>query len=254
MQKLTLVICISVSLLSCKQNTFEKNVIELELKYKHQDSIHMLYTIYKNVSSKPVYIPNLASSVLQSHYYMKIYNGEGKIIKGKFFLNESQYLTALYKNPSELEEALANCPSGYITRSYSDLTNKSLGENRQLLKKLIDKEYQQILKANSINENVLSEEEKETIKDALEFKYPDPLFLKPGEQHTHCSTVNTLVNNSEKSLIYINYEPFIRKSKYYKVHITPLKDSLKIPLKMKDSVMGYHLYNRAFSSDTIAFN
>jgi len=136
---------------------------------------------------------------------------------------------------------------------YSQFTEETLGKNNKLLKKLVDKEYQQLVEAKDIDESLLTPKDEETIKDVLVFKYPDPLFLKPGEQYINCTQANMLTMSDKKLYIHIDYEPVIRKSKYYKVHITPLNDSLKIPLKMKDSVLGYHLYNRAFSSDTIVF-
>ncbi len=248
--KILLVFFTSISLISCKQNTFEEKVIELELEHKHKDSVHVLYSIFTNTSSKPVYIPSLGSSAAES-LSMKITDEEGKDIKEKFYSKENFYLTSNYDKPIDL---LDSCHSNSYILEYSDFAEKPLGKNNKLLKRLVDIEYQQLLEVKDIDEDILTPEDKAIIKYVLLFKYPDPLFLKPGEQYSNCRTVNALAKSNERSYIHIDYEPVIRKSKYYKVHITQLKDSLKIPLKMKDSVMGYHLYNRAFSSDSIVFD
>lgn len=250
--KILLVVFISISLISCKQKTFEENVIELELEYKHKDKNHVIYSVYTNISSKPVYIPRLGSSVSESLYYMKITDEEGKDMKEQVYYNDRyHYLTLNYGKRSDLYDS---CNSNSYIVEYSELTEEPLGMNNKLLKRLVDKEYQQLLEVKDIDEYLLTPEDKKTIKNVLVFKYTNPLFLKPGEQYINCTYANMLTMSDKKLYIHIDYEPVIRKSKYYKVHITQLKDSLKIPLKMKDSVMGYHLYNRAFSSDTIAFN
>jgi len=237
-----------IFIISCQSNDREK--IEVTLRHEKKNDSHLLVMTYKNISSIPVYIPNLGSIELIMDS-LRFINSKGEEINSQFINNELNHNISFYGPPIDGNVITNYCSDNPNISEEIDLELPPFDEKKEMVRSIIQHEYENLISEKQFR--MPTEEDLRFIRSLIFFKYHNSIFLKPGEKYHDCITINTLFQANETYKIFLHYIPNKKFEKYE--HIFKLgKDTLVVNSNLLDNYKKFVLCNEPLVSDTIIIN
>jgi len=235
-------------IISCQSN--DRGKIEVILRHEKMNDSHLIVMTYKNISSIPVYIPNLASIELIIDS-LRFINLKGEKINDQFIDNELKHSISFYGPPIDRKVVTNHCSDNPNISEEIDLELPPFDERKGMVKSIIQHEYEILISEKQLR--MPTEEDLRFIKSLIFFKYHSSIFLKPGEKYHDCITINTLFQTNETYKIFLHYSPN-KKFEKYEYIFKFSKDTLVVTSSLLYNYKNFVLYNEPLISDTLIVN